>query len=77
MKSVLIVDDEEAVRTTVRYLSGFEKRGITNVFEASCVKEAIDILRANPIDLIITDIYMVGQNGLYLMEYAKNKYPNI
>ena len=60
---VLIVDDSPAMRTFVRRvidLSGFE---LSDCFEASNGGEALDLLRNEWVDAILTDINMPGMDG--------------
>jgi two-component system chemotaxis response regulator CheY len=60
---VLIVDDSPAMRTFVRRvidLSGFE---LSECFEASNGQEALDLLRNEWVDAILTDINMPGMDG--------------
>ena len=60
---VLIVDDSPAMRTFVRRvieLSGFE---LSDCFEASDGWQALDVLRAEWVDAILTDINMPEMDG--------------
>ena len=60
---VLIVDDSPAMRCFVRRvidLSGFE---LSDCFEASNGVEALDVLRTEWVDAILTDINMPGMDG--------------
>jgi two-component system chemotaxis response regulator CheY len=60
---VLIVDDSPAMRTFVRRvieLSGFE---LSACFEASDGGEALDLLRSEWVDAILTDINMPRMDG--------------
>lgn len=75
--NVLITDDEESARIAIRYLANFEEYGIEKVFEASNGRYAKQILQDNPIDLLLTDICMPMQDGISLMKWVREKYPNI
>ena len=77
MKNVLIVDDEEAVRISIRYIANLEKQGITGIFEASNGIEAKEILRSKQIDILLTDIYMPYEDGISLMDFVHKNYPRI
>jgi two-component system chemotaxis response regulator CheY len=60
---VLIVDDSPAMRAFVRrviQLSGFE---VSACFEASNGEEALDRLREEWVDAVLTDINMPGMDG--------------
>ena len=74
--NVLIVDDEDAIRISIKILADFEKLHIDNVFEAASVEEAKSILENNSIEILLTDIEMPEENGLVLMEYVHSNYPN-
>ncbi|HUI58340.1 MAG TPA: response regulator [Bryobacteraceae bacterium] len=67
---VLIVDDSPAMRTFVRRvveLSGFE---LSECFEASNGEEALNLLRTEWVDAILTDINMPGMDG---QEFLRRK----
>lgn len=68
-RHVLIVDDEPAVRHTVRgvlELSGFE------CTESENGLSALEWLKDNHTDLILVDYYMPIMNGLSLLEKIQN-----
>lgn len=58
---VLIVEDDVDTRNLIRlYL---KKLGILHSMEAEDAPEALRLLEAEPVDLIISDLYMPGMNG--------------
>lgn len=61
MSGVLIVDDEEGVRRSLKKALG---SGEYELFAARNGREALDIVRANSIDIVICDFKMPGMNGL-------------
>ena len=63
---LLIADDEEAVRESIKYLADFSRLGITDIHEASNGFEALGILRKLAIDIVLTDICMPGSDGIEL-----------
>ncbi len=65
MIKVLVVDDERIEREGLKYLLSRED-GISEICEASNGKQALQILRAQKIDLILTDIKMPHMDGLEL-----------
>ncbi len=67
-KFVLIVDDEKILRDAIQY--DFEKKGFT-VLTAANGNEAIDILRDNHIDLVVSDIQMPLCDGICLIKKMK------
>lgn len=64
MKTLLIADDEPAIR--MLYRREFADEGY-NVVTASSAKEAIEIAREALPDLVILDIRMPGMDGLEAM----------
>ncbi len=68
-EAILVVEDEQAVRTLIRNI--LEAHGYS-VVEAHRGKEALEILqqRAEPVDLMITDVVMPEMSGRELAEFA-------
>jgi two-component system cell cycle sensor histidine kinase/response regulator CckA len=66
-ETILLVEDEESLRTLTR--SQLEDSGYT-VLEANCGSEAIRIARQHrgPIHLLLTDVVMPGMNGRVVAE---------
>jgi CheY-like chemotaxis protein len=60
-RRALVVDDEAGIRRLVR--RALEGRGFV-VDEAQDGAEALRRFRANPADLVVTDLYMPGTDGL-------------
>jgi two-component system chemotaxis response regulator CheY len=66
--NVLIVDDSGAMRAVIKKilaLSGFK---MTGCFEAGNGREALEQLRRNWVDVIISDINMPEMNGLEMLD---------
>ncbi len=71
---VLLVDDEEDILWGLsRALSkaGYE------VLSASNGREALELLKSQPVDVIVTDIKMPEVSGLELISEAKKLYPQV
>lgn len=69
MNRVLIVDDMEIIRRTIKRLKIWgEASGFVIVGEAEDGQEALKILEAEPVDLIITDIRMPVIDGIELLK---------
>lgn len=65
--NVLVVDDSETMRAMiirVIKLSGFETE---NIYEAGNGREALEVLDAAWVDLVLTDIHMPEMDGLELL----------
>jgi len=74
MFKVMVVDDIEVMRRQIKRLDLWgEKTGFTIVDEAEDGQEALDKLRENSVDLLITDISMPRITG---MELLKETYEN-
>ncbi|MEQ1643479.1 MAG: sigma-54 dependent transcriptional regulator, partial [Pyrinomonadaceae bacterium] len=67
-ENVLIVEDEELMRSILRQL--VEVEGY-RVFTADSAETAFEIFASNRIDLTLTDIKMAGQDGLALLDRIK------
>jgi len=68
MVTALVVDDEQIVCQGIKEFLEQANLGITQVITASNGFEALDYLRIEPLDIILTDIQMDGMNGIELME---------
>jgi DNA-binding NtrC family response regulator len=65
MANVLVVDDDDGIReSAVLALSKVGHR----TYEASSAGAALDQLRAHRIDVVVSDIYMPGDDGLTLLQ---------
>jgi len=68
---VLIVDDQPLARSGVKMmLNKIEE--VTQVVEASGGQEAMDLLRAEPFDLMLLDLLMPGVDGFQVLTRMKN-----
>ncbi len=75
MYKLLIVDDEERARTGIRKLIDWAAHGIEIVGEARDGAEALEFMRANPADILLTDIRMPVMDGIELIERVADSYP--
>jgi two-component system chemotaxis response regulator CheY len=64
---VLIVDDSAAIRKILQRILKNAQLPVGNIFEAGDGLEALDVLRANAIALVLTDINMPNMDGLRLL----------
>ncbi len=64
MKRILVVEDD---RTTQHLITSILKQGGYEVATAGDGAEALEKLRTDPADLILTDIWMPAMNGLDLL----------
>ncbi|MFC5471539.1 response regulator [Cohnella suwonensis] len=76
MFRLLIVDDEERARTGIRTLIDWAAHRIEIVGEARDGAEALEIMKLNRVDILLTDIRMPVMDGLELIERVAEVYPN-
>ena len=73
-ENILIVDDNyDMLEVLQRNL----KAQNFHTYKASSVVEALNILKYSPIDLLITDLQMPGINGMELVKYAGEHFPDM
>ena len=72
--NVLIVDDEP---NAVKVLSAMLSTDGYNIFKSCNARKALDIIKDEPMDAIITDLKMPDVDGMQLFEYVKRNHPDI
>ncbi len=72
---MLIVDDEEHVRRTIRKLVNWKSIGIEEVWEAKDGNEAIRYIGEYQPQIVITDLMMPNKSGLELLEWMEGLAP--
>ncbi len=73
IKAVLVDDEKLTVRALKMYLESY----IDEIFAFSNPKDAIEFIEENPIDLLISDFWMPEINGIEVIKYAKDRYPDV
>jgi len=68
--SILVVDDVPMNLRVAKAL--FKKIGFSNVFTAGSGKEALELLEKQPVDLVLSDMWMPEMNGAQLSAEIKN-----
>lgn len=71
---ILVVDDEKIIRDCIAEvitLLGHE------AFNAENGQDALEQLAGNSIDIVITDIYMPGMDGIQLLRHIKDRHPHV
>ena len=71
---VLLVDDEKIKRTALcddLTDAGYDTR------VAACAEEGLGILRAGPVDVVVTDLRMKGMDGTAFLAHIKEKWPDV
>ena len=71
-KRILVVDDEENAREALSKILTYDGYEVTS---AGNGLEALNFLRSNAVDLIITDLNMPEMNGLMFLRELNRNYP--
>jgi CheY-like chemotaxis protein len=74
MARVLVIDDDDAVRTAIKLLletDGYE------VLSASNGHEGMRMAQANEVDLVIVDIFMPGMDGIETIRTLRSYRPAV
>lgn len=69
-KKLVIVEDSDSIREAIVFAlqkSGFEVKSAANGLEATA------ILNGEKFDMVLTDYYMPGMNGLELIRWVREK----
>ncbi len=69
---VLVVDDSAAIRKILQRVLRQTGMAIRTIHEAGDGQEALDLLKSNPVGLVLTDINMPKMDGLQLLAALKN-----
>ncbi|QGQ95595.1 response regulator [Paenibacillus psychroresistens] len=77
MIRILIVDDEILVRIGLKTIIPMGDDGFEIIGEAANGREALDILEAQPCEIVLTDIRMPGMDGLELLKQIRERWPAI
>lgn len=73
-ESILIVDDNyDMLEVLQRQLASMN----FHIYKAASVLEAIEILKASSVELLITDLQMPKINGMELVKYASEHFPDL
>ena len=74
MSNILIVDDEQSYRQLLSLV--FEGDG-HNIRTATNGREALESIKAEPTDLVITDVRMPDMDGIALLRAGREHQPEI
>jgi DNA-binding NtrC family response regulator len=72
-KSILIVEDEETLRESIKRI--FTKEGFT-VDAAESAEQGLSLLETNAYDLIISDIILPGMDGIEMLTRVREQIPD-
>jgi len=72
MAYVLVVDDEEAIRRLLsRWLTGWGYEAK----EAANADDALELMAAEPADIMLCDVMMPVHDGIWLAEQVRGRWP--
>src|SRR6266571_3982094 len=74
MARILVIDDQEPIRRIVR--RALEQAG-HDVLDASDGKMGMEILARHSADVVITDIFMPGQDGIVTLREIRKRFPTV
>src|SRR3989442_12933152 len=74
MACILVIDDQEAIRRIVR--RSLEQEG-HQVMDASDGEMGMQVLARHGADLVITDIFMPGQDGILTLRQVRKQFPGV
>lgn len=77
MYSVLLVDDEALIREAISENTNWEELGFTLTGTCKNGKEALEAIKKNPPDLLLTDICMPYMDGMELARHVYEDYKGI
>jgi two-component system response regulator HydG len=74
MPLVLVVDDDAPNRITVERI--LQREGL-EVHQAGHARDALDVVRAGRVDVVVTDLKMPGMSGIDLLKAARHVDPDV
>ncbi len=77
MKKLLIIDDEYIILQGLKHLLNWEHHGYEVAFDTQSPQEALDYIKSNPVDIVMSDILMPEISGLELLQRIKTFNPKI
>lgn len=75
MVNVLVVDDEVIAVKGIKAGIHWDRIGVASVFSAYSTKQAKNIFLSEKVDILLSDIEMPQENGLQLLEWVRQNYP--
>jgi len=75
-KTVLVVDDEPSVLFALSEGLGDRRRGVRVVTAANGI-EAVAVLEAEPVDIVLTDLRMPDMDGFELLTFLRRNHPAV
>ncbi len=73
-KCILIVDDEESVRGTLKNF--FKNKGY-KILEAENGEKALQFVDSEPVSVVLLDVHMPGMDGITTLQKLLERYPKL
>lgn len=77
MRKILIVDDEKWIREGIKVKLKRMGYAAEQIMEAGDGLEALEIMRQDPADIVLSDIRMNDMDGLKMCETLKKEFPEV
>ena len=74
MARIIVIDDEQQVRTTLREILEHEGYEVT---EAADGAEGMKLFREEPADLVVTDMIMPNKEGMETIMDLRREFPEV
>ena len=74
MARILVVDDEEGIRTLLRNILVREGHHVTTAADGV---EALQVVDTQPVDLVITDLIMPEKEGVETISELRKRFPAV
>ncbi len=73
-KTILVVDDDEAIRDLLKRILNKEGYHVSSARDGS---EALEILKTNSVDIVLSDMNMPNLSGFELLKQIREVHPTI
>jgi len=74
---IIIVDDENVFREYIKSMKIWEEGKYELIGEARSSKEALELLKRKKVDIVLMDVCMPNENGVYLSTRIAHEFPKV
>lgn len=74
MARIVVIDDQEPIRRIVRRALESQRH---EVLDAEDGESGMQLLEREPVDVVITDIFMPGWDGIQTLREIRKRYPSV
>lgn len=74
MARIIVIDDQEPIRRIVRRALESQRH---EVLDAEDGESGMQLLEREPVDVVITDIFMPGWDGIQTLREIRKRYPSV